>query len=242
MQKRKLTKRNMDHDIAENLQAVRKDIAESEQKSGRTAGSVELVAVSKTHPPEAIRQAVEAGQLLFGENRIQEAKAKIPDLPAKLRWHLIGHLQSNKVRQALALFEMIHGVDSLELLDEIQRIAGELGLFPRVLLQVNVAGESSKFGFVPDRLLSEVERISRAERVQVEGLMTIPPLASNPENSRRYFVQLRQLRDRLEKEFRFPLPHLSMGMSGDYRVAVEEGATLVRVGTAIFGERRAKRR
>ena len=135
---------------------------------------------------------------------------------------------------------MIHGVDSVELLDEIQRIAGDLGLFPRVLLQVNVAGESSKFGFAPERLLSEVERISRAERVQVEGLMTIPPLASNPENSRRYFVQLRQLRDRLEKEFRFPLPQLSMGMSGDYRVAVEEGATLVRVGTAIFGERRAK--
>ena len=135
---------------------------------------------------------------------------------------------------------MIHSVDSLELVDEIQRIAGELGLFPRVLLQVNVAGESSKFGFAPERLLSEVERISRTERVQVEGLMTIPPLASNPENSRRYFVQLRQLRDRLEKEFRFPLPHLSMGMSGDYRVAIEEGATLVRVGTAIFGERRAK--
>jgi PLP dependent protein len=231
----------MDPDIAGNLQAVRMDIAESERKSGRSVGSVELLAVSKTHPPEVIRQAVEAGQLLFGENRIQEAKAKIPDLPAKLRWHLIGHLQSNKVRQALALFEMIHGVDSLELLDEIQRIATELGLFPRVLLQVNVAGESSKFGFAPDRLLLEVERISRAERVQVEGLMAIPPLASNPENSRRYFVQLRQLRDRLEKEFRFPLPQLSMGMSGDYRVAVEEGATLVRVGTAIFGERRGQR-
>ena len=167
-------------------------------------------------------------------------RRKFPDLPAKLRWHLIGHLQSNKIRQALPLFEMIHGVDSVELVDEIQRIAGDLGLFPRVLLQVNVAGESSKFGFAPERLLSEVERISRADRLQVEGLMTIPPLASNPENSRKYFVQLRELRDRLEKDFRFPLPHLSMGMSGDYRIAVEEGATLVRVGTAIFGERRAK--
>jgi pyridoxal phosphate enzyme (YggS family) len=153
---------------------------------------------------------------------------------------LIGHLQSNKIRQALPLFEMIHGVDSVDLLDDIQRIAGDLGLFPRVLLQVNVAGESSKFGFKPDRLMSEVERVTRADRVQVEGLMTIPPLASNPENSRKYFVQLRQLRDRLEKEFRFPLPQLSMGMSGDYRIAVEEGATLIRVGTAIFGERRAK--
>lgn len=230
----------MEPNVAENLQAVRRDIAESERTSGRSSGSVELVAVSKTHPPEVVRQAIEAGQLLFGENRIQEAKAKIPELPAKLRWHLIGHLQRNKIRQALPLFEMIHGVDSVELLDELQRIAADLGLFPRVLLQVNVAGESSKFGFGPDRLLSEVERIIRAERVQVEGLMTIPPLDSKPENSRRYFVQLRELRDRLEKEFRFPLPHLSMGMSGDYRVAVEEGATLVRVGTAIFGERRAR--
>jgi len=230
----------MEPNIAENLHSVQMDIAESERASGRPAGSVELLAVSKAHPAEVIRQAVEAGQVLFGENRIQEAKAKIPDLPARLRWHLIGHLQSNKIRQALPLFEMIHGVDSVELVDEIHRIAGDLGLFPRVLLQVNVAGESSKFGFAPDRLLSEIERISRAERVQVEGLMTIPPLASQPENSRKYFIELRQLRDRLEKEFRFPLPHLSMGMSGDYRIAIEEGATLVRVGTAIFGQRRAK--
>jgi PLP dependent protein len=230
----------MECNIAENLETVRAYIAESERRSGRLAGSVELIAVSKTHPPEIVRQAVDAGQLLFGENRVQEAKAKIPELPAKLRWHLIGHLQTNKIRQALPLFEVIHGVDSVELLHEIQRIAGDLGLYPRVLLQVNVAGESSKYGFSPQRLLSEVEQISRADRVQIEGLMTIPPLAPNAEDSRRYFVQLRQLRDRLETEFRFPLPHLSMGMSGDYRVAVEEGATYVRVGTAIFGERRAK--
>jgi len=230
----------MESSIAENLETVRAVITESERRSGRLAGSVELIAVSKTHPPEIIRQAVDAGQLLFGENRVQEAKAKIPELPAKLRWHLIGHLQTNKIRQGLPLFEMIHGVDSVELLDEIQRIAGDIGLFPRVLLQVNVAGESSKFGFSPQRLLSQVEQISRADRVQVEGLMTIPPPVSNAEDSRRYFVELRQLRDRLEMESRFFLPHLSMGMSCDYRVAVEEGATYVRVGTAIFGERRAK--
>ena len=230
----------MECNIAENLETVRADIAESERRSGRLAGSVELIAVTKTHPPEIVRQAVDAGQLLFGENRVQEAKAKIPDLPAKLRWHLIGHLQTNKIRQALPLFEVIHSVDSIELLQEIQRIAGDLGLYPRVLLQVNVAGESSKFGFSPQRLLSEVEQISRVDRVQIEGLMTIPPLAPKAEDSRRYFVQLRTLRDRLEAEFRFPLPHLSMGMSSDYRVAVEEGATYVRVGTAIFGERRAK--
>ncbi|MBV9642618.1 MAG: YggS family pyridoxal phosphate-dependent enzyme [Verrucomicrobia bacterium] len=230
----------MELNIAENLQSVRMIIAESERKSGRPAGSVELVAVSKTHPPEIIRQAVEAGQWLFGENRVQEAKAKISELPARVRWHLIGHLQSNKTRPALSIFEMIQGVDSIEMVDEIQRIGGDLGLFPRVLLQVNVAGESSKFGFAPQRLLWEFERISRAERLQVEGLMTIPPLASSPENSRRYFAQLRELRDRLEKEFRFSLPQLSMGMSSDYRIAIEEGATLVRVGTAIFGERSAR--
>jgi PLP dependent protein len=228
----------MEPDIVENLRVVGAAIAESERISGRPSGSVAVVAVSKTHPPEVIREAVDAGQFLFGENRVQEAKAKIPDLSAKLRWHLIGHLQSNKIRQALPLFEMIHGIDSIELLDDIQRIAGELGLFPRVLLQVNVAGESSKFGFAPEQLLSQVERILRVERVQIEGLMTIPPLAANPENSRKYFIALRQIRDRLEQEFRFPLPNLSMGMSGDYRVAVEEGATLVRVGTAIFGERK----
>ena len=230
----------MESNIAENLEAVRGGISESELKSGRPAGSVELIAVSKTHPPEIIRQAVDAGQWVYGENRVQEAKAKIPVLPARLRWHLIGHLQTNKIRQALPLFEVIHGVDSVELLDEVQRIAGDLGLFPRVLLQVNVAGESSKFGFSPQWLLSQVEKISQADRVHVEGLMTIPPLALKAEDSRRYFVLLRQLRDRLETEFRFPLPQLSMGMSGDYRVAVEEGATYVRVGTAIFGERRAK--
>src|SRR6201995_3220524 len=124
-------------DLAENLHRVLIEIAESERTSGRTAGSVELMAVSKTHPPEVIRQAVEAGQLLFGENRVQEAKAKIPDLPVRLRWHLIGHLQSNKIRQALPIFEMIHGVDSVELINEIDRVAGDLGLFPRLLLQVN---------------------------------------------------------------------------------------------------------
>jgi pyridoxal phosphate enzyme (YggS family) len=225
-------------EIAANLEKVRATIAEAERKSGRAAGSVELVAVTKTHSAGVVQLAVDAGQLLFGENRVQEAKAKIPELPSKLRWHLIGHLQSNKARLALTLFEMIHGVDSIDLLQHLNRVAGDLGVFPRVLLEVNVAGESSKFGFPPQELLSEVESIVQIDRLQIEGLMTIPPLAAAPEHSRKYFVQLRELRDRLEREFKFPLPHLSMGMTADYGVAVEEGATLVRVGTAIFGERR----
>ena len=225
-------------EIAANLEKVRATIAEAERKTGRAAGSVELVAVTKTHSAEVVQLAVDAGQLLFGENRVQEAKAKIPELPSKLRWHLIGHLQSNKARLALTLFELIHGVDSIDLLQHLNRVAEDVGVFPRVLLQVNVAGESSKFGFPPQKLLSEVESIVQIDRLQIEGLMTIPPLAPSSEQSRKYFVQLRELRDRLEREFKFPLPHLSMGMTADYGVAVEEGATLVRVGTAIFGERR----
>jgi len=230
----------MEARIAENLEMVRTAISRAEQASGRAPGRVELIAVSKTHPPEVVQKAVNAGQLVFGENRVQEAKAKIPELPSKLCWHLIGHLQSNKVRVALGLFEMIHGVDSVELLGEIQSSAKQLGAFPKILLQVNVSGESSKFGFLPEGLLRQMESILRVDRVEISGLMTIPPLAPREEDSRKYFIRLREVRDRIEKEYGILLPHLSMGMSGDFRVAVEEGATLVRVGTAIFGERRSK--
>jgi pyridoxal phosphate enzyme (YggS family) len=144
------------------------------------------------------------------------------------------------VRVALPLFQHIHGIDSTELLADLDRVAAELGLFPRVLLQVNLAGEASKFGFSPTKLFEQIETLTGFKRASIEGLMTIPPLAPAPEHSRRYFVALRELRDRLARESSFALPELSMGMSGDYRVAVEEGATMVRVGTAIFGERRAR--
>ena len=224
--------------ISENLAHVLSAISDAARQAGRSPDSVRLIAVSKTHPVEAIQEAIEAGQLTFGENRVQEAQPKISALPAKLHWHLIGHLQSNKARLALPLFELIHGVDSLELLDHINRVAGDLGLFPRLLLQVNVAAEASKFGFAPGQLLDLLEEIVKFDRVQIDGLMTIPPLAPAAEHSRRYFVTLRELRDKLAAEFRFPLPELSMGMSNDFRVAVEEGATMVRVGTAVFGERR----
>jgi len=224
--------------ISENLAHVLSAISEAARQAGRSPDSVRLIAVSKTHPVEVIQEAIEAGQLIFGENRIQEAQPKISALPAKLHWHLIGHLQSNKARLALPLFELIHGVDSLELLAHVNHVAGDLGLFPRVLLQVNVAAEASKFGFAPGKLVDLVEQIVKFDRVQIDGLMAIPPLAPAAEHSRRYFVTLRELRDKLAAEFRFPLPELSMGMSSDFRVAVEEGATMVRVGTAVFGERR----
>jgi hypothetical protein len=200
-----------------------------------------LVAVTKTHPPEALQEALAAGQTIFGENRVQEARAKMPLVSSRARWHFIGHLQKNKVRQALPCFEMLHSVDSLELAREIQRIADEDGQRPRVLLEVNVAGEGSKFGFKPATLEAEMERlIAETPRLEVLGLMAIPPFSPKAEDSRRYFALLRGLRDGLQERLRVGLPELSMGMSGDYEVAIEEGSTLVRVGTAIFGERTGK--
>ncbi len=224
-------------EIAANLERVRQRIAEAAQKCGRAADQIELVAVSKTHPAEKVQTVFEAGQVLFGESRVQEARAKIPLLPSRLRWHFIGHLQKNKIRHALPLFEMFHGVDSLALAQDMQRIAEEDGMQPRILLEVNVAGEASKHGFTPEAVRRELESVLSLGRLTVEGLMTIPPFAPEAEASRPYFVTLRELRDQLEADFDVRLPQLSMGMSGDYPIAIEEGATLVRVGTAIFGER-----
>ncbi len=199
-----------------------------------------LVAVSKTHPPEAVSELLQAGQTIFGESRVQEAKAKIPLVSGKAHWHFIGHLQKNKIRQALPLFDLFHGVDSLELARDFQRIADETGDKLTVLLEVNVAGESTKFGFRPDTLRAQFEELLQLGRLNIEGVMCIPPPQPRAEDSRKFFVALRELRDRLQTEFRVGLPQLSMGMSGDYEVAVEEGATLVRVGTAIFGDRQGK--
>ena len=226
--------------FAENLEAIRAQIAEAAAQSGRRPEEITLVAVSKTHSPEAILEAVDAGQLVFGESRVQEARAKMPLLPGRIRWHLLGHLQSNKIRQALPAFERIHGIDTLALARDTNRIAGELGLFPKIFLEVNVAGESSKFGFNPEGLRAAMEELLALDRVSIDGLMTIPPFAPDAESSRKYFAALRELRDRLSSEFRVPLPELSMGMSGDFAVAIQEGATFVRVGTALFGERRGK--
>jgi pyridoxal phosphate enzyme (YggS family) len=227
--------------IAENLDRVREQIAIAAAKSGRSAADVELVAITKTHPAEKVREAIEASQTLFGESRVQEARAKIPELPSAIRWHFVGHLQKNKIRHALSLFELIQSVDSLVLAQDINRIAEEEGLHPRGLLEVNVAGEGSKFGFAPN-LREQMEALLALQRLSIEGLMCIPPIAEEAEASRKYFVQLRDLRDSLQNEFNAALPKLSMGMTSDFIVAVEEGATLVRVGTAIFGERSRKQR
>jgi len=223
--------------VAENLTRVREQIARAAHKAGRSVDDIELVAVSKTHAAEQVREAVAAGQQLFGESRVQEARAKIPELPSGLRWHFIGHLQKNKIRHALPLFELFHGIDSLDLARHMDRIADEEGSRPRILLEVNVAGEGSKFGFKPEQLEHEMNLLLELSRLTIDGLMTIPPLSPDAESSRKYFVELRELRDRLERKCNLKLPQLSMGMTNDFPIAVEEGATLVRVGTAIFGER-----
>lgn len=220
-------------DIASRLHAIQERVRAAAVRTGRQPSEVELVAVSKTHPAESVREALEAGQTVFGENRVQELVSKAPLLPSSARWHLIGHLQKNKIRKVLPVVDLIHGVDSLELAQDIDRIAAELGLFPRILVEVNVSGEQSKFGFTPDKIRECMAELLALPRVQLEGLMTIAPFVENPEEVRPYFRELRKLRD----EFETPLPVLSMGMSGDFEVAIEEGSTLVRVGTAIFGSR-----
>lgn len=227
----------MTTDIAHNLAEVRSQVSEAARKSGRSPDEIQLVAVSKTHEAEKVRAAFDAGQEIFGESRVQEARAKIPLLPSALRWHFIGRLQKNKVRHALPLFELFHSIDSLALAENMNRIAEEDGLHSRVLLEVNVAGEGSKIGFTPESLRAAFDVINSLGRITVEGLMTIPPLADEAEKSRKYFALLRELRDELAQESGIELTSLSMGMSHDFVVAIEEGATLVRVGTAIFGPR-----
>src|SRR5438876_2930929 len=229
-------------DLAANLKRVLMQISNSARKAGSSPDEIEVTANSKTHYAQKVHAVNEAGQVLSGESRVQEARAKIPELPSAIRWHFVGHLQKNKIRQALPLFELIHSVDSFALAKEINRIADEDGMHPRVLLEVNVAGEGSKFGFKPETARAEMEMLLALNRLSIEGLMIIPPLAEEAEASRKYFIKLRELRDSLEKEFELKLPHLSMGMTNDFVIAVEEGATLVRVGTAIFGERSRKKR
>ncbi len=224
-------------EIADNLAKVSVLMSNAAQRSGRLLEEVQLVAVSKTHEAEKVRAAFDAGQRLFGESRVQEARAKIPLLPSALRWHFIGRLQKNKIRHALPLFELFHSVDSLALAEAMNRIADEEGVQPSVLLEVNVAGESSKIGFAPETLRAQFETIHSLGRLTIEGLMTIPPITPEAEASRKYFVALREYRDQLAAQFGVALPQLSMGMTQDFTVAIEEGATLVRVGTAIFGER-----
>jgi len=224
-------------DLAANLESLRQRISAACVRAGREPSSVTLLAVTKTHPPETVMQAAKLGLNLFGENKVQEARAKVPHCPGHLRWHMIGHLQSNKCRDAVELFEMIESVDSLHLAQEINKRAEQASKTMPVLLEVNSGGEASKFGYAPQQLLAELPAINALPRLELHGLMTVPPWAPNPEKVRPVFRQLRELKEKCEQLLGAPLPQLSMGMSGDFEVAIEEGATLVRLGTALFGPR-----
>lgn len=218
-------------DIRANLERVRERIARAAERSGRRAGDVTLVAVSKTVEAPRVREAIAAGVTVLGENRVQEARAKIAEIGRPVQWHLIGHLQTNKAKDALELFDLIHSLDRLELAAELDRRARQRGRDVAALLQVNVAGETTKGGVAPDEVGRALEAIAKLERVRVRGLMTIPPEVGEAERTRGWFRALRETAER------HGLRELSMGMSADFEVAIEEGATLVRVGTAVFGPR-----
>jgi hypothetical protein len=222
--------------IQERLAAVRRRIETAAARSGRPSSTVTLVAVSKTMPAAAIREAVSAGVKILGENRVQEAREKIEALPGAAEWHLIGHLQTNKAKLAVGLFDCIHSLDSVRLAQELGRHAEEAGRRLRCLVEVNVGEEAQKSGVDAAEVRPLLEAARRLPQLSVQGLMTIPPFLPDPESVRPFFRRLRDLRDRLESEG-WTLPDLSMGMSHDFEVAIEEGATLVRIGTAIFGSR-----
>jgi pyridoxal phosphate enzyme (YggS family) len=228
-------------DIAANLNHVRQRIAAACARSGRQAESVTLVTVSKGHPAETVRAAAELGLCVFGENKVQEAKAKIGLCPGRLRWHLIGHLQSNKCRDAVHFFEMIQSVDSLSLAREINKWAEKSAKTMPALIEVNVAGESSKFGYAPEKVLAELKELNALPKVELHGLMTVAPFAQDAEKVRPVFRRLRELKGQCEQLLGVPLAQLSMGMSGDFEVAVEEGATMIRLGSAVLGPRAASK-
>jgi len=222
--------------FSQRLAVVRERIASACARAGRDPEAVTLVAVAKNFGPEAVAEAAGCGLAVFGENRVQEARQKIPLCPGRLEWHLVGHLQRNKVREAVRLFRMIHSIDSASILDAVERVCAEEGCVVRACLEVNVSGEGTKFGFAPDAVPPVLERRDLAH-VDLVGLMTIPPLAPESEAARPAFRRLRQLRDEWRASCGVDLPELSMGMSEDFEVAIEEGATLVRIGTLLFGPR-----
>ncbi len=219
---------------------INRRIDEACGRGGRDPSTVQVMAVSKTQSPEAVAEVAALGVATFGENKVQEARQKIPLCPSRLHWHLIGHLQSNKARDAVRLFEMIHAVDSLRLLELLDRCAGEEGRVLPVCLEVNVSGERSKFGMPPRAVAEALRAAGSLFKVKVVGLMTIPPVAEDPGEARPFFRALRELRDQMQDLTGMALPELSMGMSQDFEVAIEEGATWIRVGTLLFGPRQRK--
>ena len=231
-------------ELRRRLDRVRAQIAEAAGRANRRADEVKLIAVSKTHPSELIREAIDAGVIDLGENRVQEAEAKIPEVGRSVaRWHLIGHLQSNKVRRAVELFDVIHSIDSVALARRLERVCEEVDreLLP-VLIQVDLGHEATKSGAAESEVPKIIEAIRQSKALQLMGLMTLPPFFEDPEKARPFFRRLRELRDELQAQGAFGdhPGELSMGMTHDFQIAIEEGATILRIGTAIFGARTAK--
>lgn len=224
-------------DYEENLRAIKERMAAACLRAGRPVDSVSLMGVTKGQPAQAISAMAGLGVKLFGENKVQEAKAKLPLCPSRLIWHMIGHLQSNKCRDAVHLFDMIEGVDSLSLAEELEKCAKNKGKIQKILLEVNVAGEASKFGMRAGDVESTLMKVNDRPHLEIHGLMTIAPYSPDPERARGCFRRLRELKEKCEQTLGAPLAELSMGMSGDFEVAIEEGATIVRIGTALFGAR-----
>ncbi len=223
--------------ISESIEKVQERLAGACARAGRSVDEVRLVAVTKKVEPARVAEAFECGLHVMGENRVQEAKQKISMCPGGIEWHMIGHLQTNKVKDAVRMFTMVHSVDSLKLLECIDRESGSAGVVMPVCLEVNVSGESSKFGMPPEDLGDVLKAGTKLMNVDIVGLMTMPPFTEDPEDARPFLRRLREIRDRAREEEGFELPELSMGMSNDFEVAIEEGSTMVRVGSDIFGRR-----
>ncbi len=229
-----------ENSVKSRIESVRNAITQSAVACKKDPATVRLIAVSKNFAADAVRQVIESGVDIFGESYIQEAKEKIAALASyPVSWHFIGHLQSNKARYAVKMFDLIHTVDSFKLAEELNRQAEKIAKIQDILIQVNIGDEDSKSGVSVEEALPLILKISKFEHLSVKGLMTIPPFFDEPEKVRPYFRALRELRDniRLQKISGISMDELSMGMSGDFQAAIEEGATLVRIGTAIFGER-----
>lgn len=228
--------------LAERVAQVQEQIASAARRAGRDPEEVTLVAVTKTYPAEVVRKAISLGLTVFGENRVQEARDKIPLVGREgISWHLVGHLQRNKVKYCFDLFDLVHSVDSLALAEEIERRAESRDATMDILLEVNIAGEEAKHGVAPGEVLGLAQAVSRFKRVKIKGLMTMPPWVSDPEKNRVHFQALCHLKEEIARAGidGVEMKELSMGMSDDFEVAVEEGATMVRIGTAIFGPREA---
>lgn len=232
-----MTDQGSSSDMQSRIDAILLRMASACARAGRAVEDVRLIAVSKTYPPDSVNEAAACGLSVFGESRVYEAEAKISQCPGHVEWEFIGHLQRNKVRQAVTLFRKIHAVDSLALLNKINSSAELLGSTVSVCLEINVSGEASKYGLAPELVPDVLEAATNLLHVDVIGVMTIPPFSPDAEQARPYFRKLRELRDSWSAQSGFALSELSMGMSGDFEVAIEEGATCIRVGTAIFGSR-----